>query len=201
MATETTNLGLKKPDTDDFYNVNDFNYNADVIDESFSDLKKQPIETVSCEIRDGICQAVISDGITVPFAQQALVIKLPEDLPQNAALALNGGASYPICAADGGSAPQGNAAGSYLHLIFNSDQSRWYVMGGGFSRVFIQDSEPAQSNCIWIKPVSRVEGSYTVSKKSTASANGKRHDPAGGIMTDGSASAAVLERNGEPDDV
>ena len=164
-------------------------------------MKKQPIETVSCEIRDGICQAVISDGITVPFAQQALVIKLPEDLPQNAALALNGGASYPICAADGGSAPQGNAAGSYLHLIFNSDQSRWYVMGGGFSRVFIQDSEPAQSNCIWIKPVSRVEGSYTVSKKSTDSANGKRHDPAGGIMTDGSASAAVLERNGEPDDV
>ena len=37
MATETTNLGLKKPDTDDFYNVNDFNYNADVIDETFSD--------------------------------------------------------------------------------------------------------------------------------------------------------------------
>ena len=30
MATETTNLGLKKPDTDDFYNVNDFMYLVDL---------------------------------------------------------------------------------------------------------------------------------------------------------------------------
>jgi len=34
--TLTTNLGLKKPDQEDFYNVDDFNYNADVIDVNIS---------------------------------------------------------------------------------------------------------------------------------------------------------------------
>lgn len=32
MSTETTNLGLKKPDANDFYNVQDFNDNADLLD-------------------------------------------------------------------------------------------------------------------------------------------------------------------------
>lgn len=32
MSTTTTNLGLKKPDANDFYNVQDFNDNADLLD-------------------------------------------------------------------------------------------------------------------------------------------------------------------------
>lgn len=36
---ETTNLKLKKPDLDDFYNVEDFNYNSDVIDRSIKEVQ------------------------------------------------------------------------------------------------------------------------------------------------------------------
>lgn len=36
--TNTTNYGLKKPAQSDYYNVDDFNYNADVID---TQLKSQ----------------------------------------------------------------------------------------------------------------------------------------------------------------
>ena len=32
MAAETANYGLKKPGAEDFYNIEDFNWNADVID-------------------------------------------------------------------------------------------------------------------------------------------------------------------------
>lgn len=32
MATQTTNLNLKKPDSTDYYNVQDFNDNMDLID-------------------------------------------------------------------------------------------------------------------------------------------------------------------------
>ena len=33
MATYTKNFGLKKPAENDFYNIEDFNRNADIIDE------------------------------------------------------------------------------------------------------------------------------------------------------------------------
>lgn len=36
---ETTNLKLKKPDLNDFYNVEDFNYNSDIIDRSIKEVK------------------------------------------------------------------------------------------------------------------------------------------------------------------
>ena len=38
MATYTTNYDLIKPDSEDYYNIEDFNQNADVIDE---ELKKR----------------------------------------------------------------------------------------------------------------------------------------------------------------
>lgn len=36
MSTTTTNLGLKKPASNDFYNIQDFNDNADIIDKAVS---------------------------------------------------------------------------------------------------------------------------------------------------------------------
>ena len=36
--TTTTNLALKKPDADDFYNVGDFNENADIIDTAVGNM-------------------------------------------------------------------------------------------------------------------------------------------------------------------
>jgi len=41
----TKNLGLKKPDQTDFYNVEDFNFNADKIDEELGNL--DPIELLN----------------------------------------------------------------------------------------------------------------------------------------------------------
>ena len=37
---ETTGLHLKKPDITDFYNVEDFNFNADIVDAAIEELKK-----------------------------------------------------------------------------------------------------------------------------------------------------------------
>ena len=41
MAAETANYGLKKPGAEDFYNIEDFNWNADVID---AELAKRAAE-------------------------------------------------------------------------------------------------------------------------------------------------------------
>lgn len=41
MATETTNYGLKKPDPSDFYNIADFNGNADIIDAELKSINDQ----------------------------------------------------------------------------------------------------------------------------------------------------------------
>ena len=38
MATFTQNYNLKKPDQQDFYNVEDFNNNADIIDEKLKEI-------------------------------------------------------------------------------------------------------------------------------------------------------------------
>lgn len=40
MATETINYGLKKPDAEDFYNVEDFNENSDKVDAALQELKE-----------------------------------------------------------------------------------------------------------------------------------------------------------------
>lgn len=40
MSTETTNYNLKKPDAEDFYNVDDFNGNADIIDQTMHELSE-----------------------------------------------------------------------------------------------------------------------------------------------------------------
>ena len=39
MATETTNYGLKKPVQEDFYNVDDFNNNFDIIDKKMKEIE------------------------------------------------------------------------------------------------------------------------------------------------------------------
>ncbi len=41
MATQTQNLKLTKPSKTDFYNVDDFNRNMDIIDEAVSELKPE----------------------------------------------------------------------------------------------------------------------------------------------------------------
>ena len=42
MAAETANYGLKKPSAEDFYNIEDFNWNADVIDAELAKRAELP---------------------------------------------------------------------------------------------------------------------------------------------------------------
>ena len=39
MATETTNYGLKKPAQEEYYNVDDFNGNFDIIDQKMKEIE------------------------------------------------------------------------------------------------------------------------------------------------------------------
>lgn len=43
MATKTQNLGLTKPDKTDFYDIGDFNSNAEIIDNEIQELKPKVI--------------------------------------------------------------------------------------------------------------------------------------------------------------
>ena len=45
-------LGLKKPEQDDFYNIEDFNSNTDLIDETFEELSKNKIDLGQAKIFD-----------------------------------------------------------------------------------------------------------------------------------------------------
>lgn len=49
MATETTNYKLKKPAPDDFYNIEDFNGNFDIIDKAVSEIAKDPTQGQALE--------------------------------------------------------------------------------------------------------------------------------------------------------
>ena len=41
MSTTTENYGLKKPEQEDFYNIDDFNENADIIDTQLKTLSDE----------------------------------------------------------------------------------------------------------------------------------------------------------------
>lgn len=62
MATTTTNLGLKKPEQTDFYDVSIFNENMDAIDEEF---EKRKIKTATAtEVGGIIAEPVSGTGYT-----------------------------------------------------------------------------------------------------------------------------------------
>ncbi len=46
MATYTENINLKKPSEEDFFNIQDFNTNADIIDAEFAKSIKVPVDAV-----------------------------------------------------------------------------------------------------------------------------------------------------------
>ena len=58
----TTNLGLKKPEAEDFYSVDDMNYNSDKIDEKIGEIgnikestyTKQEVDTKVTELENSI---------------------------------------------------------------------------------------------------------------------------------------------------
>lgn len=63
--TETTNFNLKKPDLDDFYNVGDFNDNADIIDEELAKRSlKLPLGTSNTS-RANVVKVVTLEDFTL----------------------------------------------------------------------------------------------------------------------------------------
>lgn len=60
MASTTTNLKLTKPSADDFYNIDDFNSNADKIDKAFGE-QKQTLDTLKTSY-DALGLSVV-DGV------------------------------------------------------------------------------------------------------------------------------------------
>ena len=60
MPTYTTNLNLKKPNGDEYYNIEDFNENADIIDAAISDVytKIQTDTAIAEAINSAITDAI-----------------------------------------------------------------------------------------------------------------------------------------------
>ena len=69
MSDYTKNYKLKKPYPDDFFDVNDFNGNADIIDSSLNNLDKK-IDSVADNIAENISKNVedFTEGI-LPIAR------------------------------------------------------------------------------------------------------------------------------------
>ena len=67
---ETTNLKLKKPDQNDFYNIDDFNNNSDIIDEEIGKIKEY-MKNISTDA-EGTSYDNTSSGLTSQNVQGAV---------------------------------------------------------------------------------------------------------------------------------
>ncbi len=60
--TETENLHLKKPEAADFYNVEDFNKNADILDEAVTELQRESQSVATKDyVDEGLAKKADSD--------------------------------------------------------------------------------------------------------------------------------------------
>lgn len=66
----------------------------------------------------------LKDGTTV-------ILKLPADLQDNATASCNGSAAYPIYNLDGTPAKAGALEGTYIMIVYSSDDQCWYIIGDG----------------------------------------------------------------------
>ncbi len=83
MATETTNYGLKKPDPSDFYNIADFNGNADIIDAELKSINDQYTD-LSSEVETNTVKvdAALTMGVrTLSCTKSGNTFKLTLALP------------------------------------------------------------------------------------------------------------------------
>ena len=79
MSTQTTNYGLIKPDTADYYDISVFNQNADIIDNALKGKAEQTeVDELKKSVADGktlVANAISGKGITTakdaPFATMA----------------------------------------------------------------------------------------------------------------------------------
>lgn len=70
MATQTSNLGLKKPAGTDFVQVNDFNENSNIIDRSVGNLSELRT-SVKSSLVEAVNEAMISGGTDSPYINES----------------------------------------------------------------------------------------------------------------------------------
>ena len=70
MATQTANLGLKKPEGTDYVQVSDFNGNSDLLDAIIGKLGELRTEEKSSLVA-AINEAMISGGLDSPYVDSA----------------------------------------------------------------------------------------------------------------------------------
>lgn len=69
MAIQTQNLGLKKPEKTDFYNVDDFNGNMDIVDEEVNKLKPNVIINGVEEEKIWKHKTVVITDFVMPYSE------------------------------------------------------------------------------------------------------------------------------------
>lgn len=84
MSTTTENYGLKKPEQDDFYNIDDFNENADIIDSQLKTLsdevKKAAQNDEVTQINQKVGSTADSDGSSTAGSVFAKLNKVISDM-------------------------------------------------------------------------------------------------------------------------
>lgn len=93
---------------------------------------------------------------------QSLTLKLTNDMFAGSALAVNGGAAYPLYTADGNPVTAEAKAGSYLHVTLNTSQGRWYITGGSGTKT-IMDALNAHTNNANIHVTAAQKDAWTAS--------------------------------------
>ena len=75
MAEYTTNYNLKKPDQNEFYNIDDFNGNADIIDEALKNLSDGIGQAIDTNIKQVKVVSVPASGwsASAPYMQTLVV--------------------------------------------------------------------------------------------------------------------------------
>jgi hypothetical protein len=98
MSSYTPNHDLKKPDQDEFYNVDDFNENADKIDAA---IPTRQILTLPADAWDGNTAIIEVPGITADMPPASYEVGLAGTVAQYTAAAAAGLGNTDLIAGDG----------------------------------------------------------------------------------------------------
>lgn len=136
MATYTANYNLEKPDQSEYYDVDVFNGNADVIDSALKGLREDVDAAVP---KDSIYVIYTTTGTATAFAVAGITVqsggiiclKLHVDTGANPTLSLSGGAAVPLLQ-EPGKAFKGKSGGVYT---FRCDGGNFLLQGGGWGAV------------------------------------------------------------------
>ena len=136
MATYTSNYGLEMPAQSEYYNVDVFNENAEIIDTTMKDIQDRAAASVQ---KDNLYKIYTTTGTATAFAVAGITVqsggiiclKLHVDTGANPTLSLSGGAAMPLLQ-EPGKAFKGKSGGVYT---FRCDGGNFLLQGGGWGAV------------------------------------------------------------------